>query len=182
MKNLTSLSLVFILLSITGCQSVAPTLDPVAVQETAVALAWTSVAQTQSVDIVATVNAQGTQIAILSQPTIAITPTENLLMIEDAGLKTAILTMLNLSEAEVTYSVDYNDGRLAMGQYYRIGSAGTNNLPFDGTWFAQKDGAGQWGIININQGRPLCETVQSYNIQFPVLCIDANGNEVTYKW
>ena len=57
------------MLIIVSCQPTPNPLDPVSIQNTAVAMVWTGIAQTQVVDIVSTVNAQGTQSAILSKPT-----------------------------------------------------------------------------------------------------------------
>ena len=176
MKKLWALPIIAMLI-IAGCEATPTPLDPVSIQNTAVAMAWTSVAQTQAVDIVATVNAQGTQIAILSQPTIAITPTQNpLYILSDKGITDAILAVLGGNESEISNSEIYNDGNLAIGSYFRTGANATGND--NGFWFVERDSNGQWVATYISQGLPLCEKIQNFKTQYPFSCLDANGNEV----
>ena len=84
MKKFYTILPIIAIFIITGCQANPAPLDPVSIQNTAVAIAWTSVAQTQAVDIISTVNAQGTQIAILSQPTATFTPSPSILEVSFA--------------------------------------------------------------------------------------------------
>lgn len=177
MKNFYIFLLIIISLVISSCQATPTPLDPTTIQNTAVAQAWTSVAQTQAVDIVATVNAQGTQIAILSQPTIAITPTQSpLYTLSDKGITDAILAVLGGNESEIANSEIFNDGNHAIGSYFRTGANATGND--NGFWFVERDNNGQWVATYISQGLPLCEKIQNFKNQYTFSCLDVNGNEV----
>jgi len=176
MKNFCVIILIIVAF-ISSCQTVPPTIDSVSIQNTAVAQAWTSVSQTQTVDIIATVNAQGTQIAVLSQPTIAITPTQSpLYILNDKGITDAILAVLGGNESEINNSEIYKDENLAIGSYFRTGANATGND--NGFWFVERDSNGQWVATYVSQGLPLCEKIQNFKTQYPYTCLDVNGNEV----
>lgn len=178
--------LIIILLVIIGCQPTPPPIDPISIQNTtvaigntAVAMAWTGVAQTQSVGLAATVNAQGTQIAILNQPTATWPPPIPPFVVtplSDNSIQLALLAKFGWSESDTTlFSLQHNDGQLAIGIIH------STNKAEDVLWMAQKDGNGQWGIIYISHGlTPPCEELQKLNIngsQLPLQCLDTNGNQ-----
>jgi len=176
-----SVILFILIITLSACASNSTlTSDTLSIQNTAVAMAWTTVSKTQIAGLPATVNAQGTQLAILTQPTVTIPPpTPNLLMIEDNGIKVALLAVLGGNESGFTYGQDYNDGQLAIGYYHRRMSSD------DGSWFAQRDSGGLWGIFYISHGIPPCKELQKFNLNktVPVICLDLNGNQIMlWEW
>ena len=115
--------------------------------------------------LVATVNAQGTQIALLSQATETPTayPTETLYMTPvpfEAGVETdfskAIANELRLVGTEIYVFTEYNDGQTAMGKYSHYGAEYA-----EGWWFAINDNSSQWVLTYVSQGeKALCSQVE----------------------
>ena len=97
-----------------------PNFDISSIQNTAIAIASTNISQTKTINLVETVNAQGTQISKLSQPTIAITPTFLVTIENDENIRQALLKILAQSKSDINFNTDYNDGKLAIGYYYRV--------------------------------------------------------------
>ena len=156
--------------------------DSKSIQSTAMIIALTTIAQTQAVGLVATVNAQGTQLSMLTEatPTIAITPTFLTTLANDDGIKQALLKLLGWSDSHMKFTTDYNDEKLAIGYYHSSGMMSFD----DGTWIAQKDHNGLWGIVYISKGTPPCNELQRFNLndsQPPGQCLDSNGN-VMIRW
>jgi hypothetical protein len=172
MKTISAIVLALTIFLSACSSNSTPNPDTASIQKTALAIAGTTISQTQAVGLVATVNAQGTQLSILSQPTIAITPTPDLLNIEDNGLKLALLAVLGGSDAGFSYTQQYNDGNLAIGNYFRLRDIGF--------WIAQKNSDESWGIVYMSHEAPLCKDLQKLNLKdtMMVQCLDSSGNQI----
>jgi hypothetical protein len=182
MKYVSAIFLI-LLIVLSACAVNSPkSLDKASIQNTAIAIALTTISQTQAVGLVSTINAQGTQLSRLTQaiPTFAITPTFLATMVNDENIKVAVLRLLGWNDTNIVFNTEYNDGWLAIGYY---NSKGT--IPFvNGSWIAQKVGSGSWGIVYISKGIPPCKELQKFNLndsQPPGQCLDSNGN-VMIRW
>lgn len=188
MKNLYIILPIIVSLIISSCQTASPTIDFVSIQNTAVAQAWTTVAQTQLIGLAATVNVQGTQIAILNQPTETIPPPTSVVTpVNDNNIKVALLAILGWSESDTIFSTQYNDGQRAIGRILNTNHMKVSPTDTDAFWIAQKDSIGLWGIIYISHGlTPPCKELQKFNIdvsQNSLQCLDTNGNlMMLWQW
>jgi hypothetical protein len=172
MKRVFLIVLLLIVLSACSVNS-SQNFDSKSIQNTAVVIALTTISQTQ---------VQGTQLSKLAQitPTIAITPTFLTTLANDDGIKQALLKLLGLRDSQMKFTTEYNDEKLAIGYY-----SNTSMMIFtDGSWIAQKDHNGIWGIVYISKGTPPCKDLQKLNLndtQPPSQCLDSNGN-VMIRW
>ena len=155
-----------IVLLICACSRIpSPTPDINATREAAT--------QTAFLRLVATVNAQGTQIALLSQtptaypaPTRVITPVP-LDFSKEIGLE------LRLVGTKISVTTYYNDGKTAMGGYSHYGAEYA-----EGWWFAVNDNSSQWVLTYVSQGeQALCSQVEWLHSRttYPVYPIDTTG-------
>lgn len=188
MKKLYIILQIVTMLIVASCQATPTPLDPASIQNTAVAMAWTTVSETQAEGLVATVNAQGTQIAILNQPSPTMpSPTFVVTPVNDNNIKLALLATLGWGESDrIYFSTQYNDGQLAIGTIQNR-NINVSSTDMDAFWIAQKDNSELWGIIYISRGfTPPCEELQKVNINFsqiPMQCMDANKNPtMLWQW
>ena len=154
------------------------------IETASAAMALTMVAQTQTGGLVATVNAQGTQITLLKQgaATLSITPTNISFstLPTDENARAALIKLLGSNDTTTSISTDYNDGYLAIGYYFITGPTFG-----DGNWIAQYVN-GTWGIVYVSHGTPPCKDLQPFHLedsQPPSDCLDSNGNTILrWQW
>lgn len=93
---------------------------------------------------------------------------------DDQAIVQSLGAYLQVNAADMQITLTANNGSTAHGVVVQSGA-------MEGAaWFAAKDSNGQWGIVHVGQGWPLCAAIQPYNfpLEYISYCEDANGNTI----
>jgi hypothetical protein len=116
---------------------------------------------------------EATQIAALSQPSIAHPAPTQVVTPVPLDFSKAIANELGLVGTEVFVTTNYNDGKTAMGGYSHYGAEFAV-----GWWFAKNDNSSQWVLTYVNPGdQALCSQVEWLHSRttYPVYPLDSTG-------